>query len=186
MRAGGLLAGLLLLVLGWVAWFATSGPHRGPRPMSKGPAGHRDHAARADLAPRPVPASLPEAGAAVLDPLRATPVLAETREGDSLADVAQALGLPGRLFAIAATEPPALLGLVSGPATVLDLLARPPHPDAAFVGALPVPPEGAWVSLYLGDVLLATRRVTAGQVTLRFVLSAEFLRERVLFGGPIS
>jgi len=40
--------------------------------------------------------------------------------------------------------------------------------------------------LYLGDVLLATRRVTAGQVTLRFVLSAEFLRERVLFGAPVT
>jgi hypothetical protein len=182
MRAGGLLAGLLLLVLGWVAWFATSGPHRGPHAL------HAAYGARAEPAPRAAPEPVPELAfdAPVLDPLRPTPVLAETREGDSLADVAQALGLPGRLIAIATSESPALLTLATTPTTVLDLLARPAHPDAAFVGALPVPPEGAWVSLYLGDVLLATRRVTAGQVTLRFVLSAEFLRERVLLGTPVS
>lgn len=173
MRAGGLLAGLLLLVGGWVAWFATSGTPRGP--------GHLPpvrHAA--------VPAPAPDPTLRVLDPLHPAAIMAETAEGDSLADVARELGLPGPLLAVAAVEPPALLALASGSAGLLDFLDGPPHADPAFLGALPVPPEGAWVSLFLGDVLLATRRVTPGQVTLRFVLSPEFLRERVLLGTPVS
>src|SRR5262245_48538645 len=178
MRAGGLLAGLLLLVAGWLLWFATSGPLRGPRALSLAPERHAAPAPR--LEADPVPART------LLDPLRPTPILAETLEGDSLADVAAGLGLPGPLMAIAAEEPPALLALACAPAGQLDFLEGQPHPDAAFIGALRVPPEGAWVSLFLGDVLLATRRVTPGQATLRFVLSAEFLRERVLLGTPVS
>lgn len=171
MRAGGLLAGLLLLVGGWVAWFATSGTPRGPGhlPLLREAAG-------------PAPAPTPR----VLDPLHPTMVMAETLEGDSLADIARELGLPGPLLAVAAVEPPALLALASGSAGLLDFQESPLHGDPAFLGALPVPPEGAWVSLFLGDVLLATRRVTPGQVTLRFVLSPEFLRERVLLGAPVS
>jgi hypothetical protein len=112
--------------------------------------------------------------------------MAETLGGDSLADVARELGLPGRLLAVAAAQPPALLALAPGLPGPLDLLDRPLHPDAAFIGALPVPPEGAWVSLFLGDVLLATRRVTPGQATLRFVLTEQFLRERVARLTPVS
>jgi hypothetical protein len=173
------LAGSLLLVAGWLAWFATSGPSRGPLVVHRS-APHRE--APHLLPPEP----LPEPEPAALDPLHPTPVLAETLGGDSLADVARELGLPGRLLAVAAAQPPGLLALAPGLPGPLDLLDRPLHPDAAFVGALPVPPEGAWVSLFLGDVLLATRRVTPGQATLRFVLTEQFLRERVARLTPIS
>ena len=177
MRAWGLGAGLVLLVAGWLGWFATSGPHRGPLALLP----ERQAAAAprlAEVQPDPAPA--------VLDPLSPTPVLAETLQGDSLADVAREMGLPGSLMVIAAEEPPALLALACAPAGQLEFLETAPHPDPAFIGALRVPPEGAWVSLFLGDVLLATRRVSPGQATLRFVLPAEFLRERVLLGTPVS
>jgi len=173
------LAGVLLLVAGWLGWLLTSGPSRGPRDLHAArQAAHPAPAAVEPVHPGPVPPAL--------DPLRPTPVLAETLEGDSLAQVARDLGLCGRLVAVAAGEPPALVALAAGLAGPLDLLSRPALHDAAVVGALPVPPEGAWVSLFLGDVLLATRRVLPGQATLRFVLSEDLLRERVARGTPLS
>ena len=98
MRAGGLLAGSLLLVAGWLAWFATSGPSRGPL-VVRGSASH--HREAPHLQP---PEALPEPEPADLDPLHPTPVLAETLGGDSLADVARELGLPGRLLAVSYTH----------------------------------------------------------------------------------
>ena len=89
MRAGGLLAGSLLLVAGWFGWLVTSGPSRGPLALGGDSHASAPRRETPQRAPRAEREALPDPGSS--DPLRATPVLAETLEGDSVADVARDL-----------------------------------------------------------------------------------------------
>ncbi len=170
MRAGGLLVGFLVLVAGWLVWWTDTGP----RPL---PGSGAIQAARSeDLAARPW-------ASASLKPLR---VAAELRSGDPLVLAARDLGIPSPIFAVAAPCPPGLFvrqNLWSG-----GLLGMALGRDAerTTLGALPIPPEGAWVSLYVGEVRLATRHVLPAEAAARFVFPAELLIQRVLFGGPVT
>jgi hypothetical protein len=170
MRAGGLLVGFLVLVAGWLLWWTDAGPR--PLPISRAVQAARSE----DLAARPWTS-------ATLKPLR---VAAELRSGDPLVQTARDLGIPSPIFAVAAPYPPGLLCPQNLWCGGLLGMALGMHAERATLGALPVPPEGAWVSLYVGDVRLATRHVLPLEAAARFVFPVEFLIQRVLLGGAVT